>query len=103
MKDLLAGPRGDITRSMICPQCNGEYRQGYTVCPTCEVALSPAPETSEPHEHIRTIPLVIAIVLGVIAFIAFSLWQRGELAWYWFLLSFAVASLWATRFGMRLW
>jgi len=88
---------------MICPQCQGEYREGYTACATCKVQLLPTPEPSEPHPHIRTVPLLIATGLGVIAFFAFSLWRRGNLAWYWFLLSFAVASLWATRFGMKLW
>jgi uncharacterized membrane protein len=63
----------------------------------------PSPENSDDERHVRFVPLVIAVILGMIAFLAFSLWQRGDLAWYWFLLSFAVASLWATRFGMKLW
>jgi hypothetical protein len=37
------------------------------------------------------------------AFAAFGLWRNGLLAWYWFLLAFAVASFWATKFGMKLW
>ena len=88
---------------MICPQCQGEYREGFTTCSTCEIPLVPSPENSDDERHVRFVPLVIAVILGMIAFLAFSLWQRGDLAWYWFLLSFAVASLWATRFGMKLW
>jgi len=87
---------------MICPQCNGEYRDGYTVCSTCEVPLLPNPETIEPRQQIQTVPLLIAVILGIIAFFAFVLWQRGQLPWYWFLLCFAVASLWASKFGMKL-
>jgi hypothetical protein len=87
---------------MICPQCKGEYREGYTTCATCQVPLLPTPETLEPPQHVRAIPLLIAIMLGMIAFVAFSLWLNGHLAWYWFLLAFAVASAWATKFGMKL-
>src|SRR6185436_2514815 len=35
-EDVGAGPR---ERDMFCPQCEGEYREGIEMCPTCEVAL----------------------------------------------------------------
>ncbi|MEA2491246.1 MAG: hypothetical protein QOH21_3038 [Acidobacteriota bacterium] len=34
---------------MICPQCNSEYRDGYTHCVSCDVALiEPVVEAAEP-------------------------------------------------------
>lgn len=32
---------------MICPQCRAEYRQGFTRCADCDVALIPSPPESE--------------------------------------------------------
>lgn len=37
---------------MICPQCDGEYREGYTVCTVCEVPLTPLPESYEIIERV---------------------------------------------------
>jgi hypothetical protein len=88
---------------MICPQCQSEYREGFTACSTCEIPLVLSPENSDDERHIRLVPLLVAVILGIVAFIAFSLWRQGHLAWYWFALSLAVASSWATRFGMKLW
>jgi len=31
---------------MYCPECGGEYRKEITICPTCEVALTPAPQAA---------------------------------------------------------
>lgn len=38
---------------MYCPQCGGEYRDGFTQCVDCEVALvsTPPPAAEEPEEE----------------------------------------------------
>ncbi len=38
---------------MFCPQCEAEYREGFTECSDCDVALV---ETLEPHEREEIAP-----------------------------------------------
>jgi hypothetical protein len=67
-----ASDRVEFRRPMFCPQCQAEYRQGFTVCADCDVDLVPellkspqpavpqsvSPSTSpaaSPSEHLRPI------------------------------------------------
>jgi hypothetical protein len=42
---------------MYCPQCGAEYRNGFTECSDCRVALSPGvrPEAPDPHLDLVTV------------------------------------------------
>lgn len=37
---------------MICPQCASEYREGFTVCADCQVALIPALPSAAEASHL---------------------------------------------------
>ena len=59
---------------MICPQCNGEYREGFTSCSTCEVALVDKPHTAVDDEPpIKAIPFLVELVIAVALILGFFL------------------------------
>jgi hypothetical protein len=67
---------------MICPQCKGEYREGYTACSTCQIPLVPSPETTEEDSRpVRLIPLIVAAVLGACVYIGGALLGKGSSPW----------------------
>jgi len=41
---------------MWCPECEGEYRKGIEVCPTCEVTLTEHPEPAGLHARQGEMP-----------------------------------------------
>jgi hypothetical protein len=68
---------------MICPQCKGEYREGFTFCSTCQVPLVPSPENlEEDGRPVRLIPLLIAAILGACLYIGGALLGKVSFPWY---------------------
>jgi hypothetical protein len=68
---------------MICPQCQGEYREGFTTCATCEIPLVSGPENStDDNAHpVRLIPLLVAGTLGAFIFIGAAALGKGVYTW----------------------
>lgn len=40
---------------MYCPECRGEYQEGITACPNCDVALTPEPPPQPDFEGLETV------------------------------------------------
>jgi len=57
---------------MYCPNCGGEYRDGFTQCVDCEVALVSTPPPVEAPESEPDIGLVSVLETGDPAEMAFS-------------------------------
>src|SRR5260221_11524796 len=63
---------GTYTRSMKCPRCGSEYREGFTRCTDCDLELvpsAPPPEAGDVRSHIELVkvfeggnPAVIPLV-----------------------------------------
>lgn len=68
---------------MICPQCKGEYREGFTVCATGEIPLVPG-RSHHDYERAGGTPAVVAglliavVSVGVLALRALN----ASLYWY---------------------
>ena len=57
---------------MICPQCQGEYRDGFTVCATCEMPLIPgSPITANAQSSRLRWRDWIVIFFGVAVFLGY--------------------------------
>ena len=56
---------------MYCPECSGEYRDGFTQCVDCEVALVSTPPPAEEAEEQPDVELVAVLESGDPAEIAF--------------------------------
>jgi hypothetical protein len=74
---------------MICPQCNAEYREGFTFCSTCKVSLIPGTHPNEYRDQGGTPALVAGLLIGVATALLYvvrelplSLKPAGSLAWY---------------------
>jgi len=57
---------------MYCPQCGGEYRDGFTQCVDCEVALAATPPAVEEPEPAPDVGLVSVLETGDPAEMAFA-------------------------------
>ena len=86
---------------MICPKCNSEYREGFSVCSDCNVALAPSGEVIDEQKPPNLIFPAIAIVLGTIAgFVYYYYGVAHGLPWYvpLIVLGFVIAFLLWKRF-----
>lgn len=66
---------------MICPECKGEYREGYTKCARCGVDLVEAtPEVSEPKSKSmsweRSALIGLAMIVTMAVVVALTGWSR---------------------------
>ena len=67
---------------MICPQCDGDYRDGFTHCATCQVDLIPGSQPNEYHGQ-GTPALIAGLLLAVgITTLYLTREAEGALVWY---------------------
>jgi uncharacterized protein (DUF983 family) len=69
---------------MICPQCQGEYREGFATCATCEIALIPG-EKHYDHENAGGTPAVLAGLLIAFASMGMLALRMAHATWPWYL------------------
>lgn len=91
---------------MICPQCQAEYREGFTVCSTCQVTLIVKSESTTPEvdKSFRTFPMLGAALLGVAAIFVYFLSSFGYFPAYyrWIALGLAVSLVvWVKVFRVK--
>jgi hypothetical protein len=91
---------------MICPQCQAEYREGFTICSTCQMQLIAKPESATPNvdKSFRTFPMLGAALLGVATiFVYFLSTLRYFPAYYrWIALGLAISlAVWAKVFRVK--
>ena len=69
---------------MICPQCDAEYREGFTSCSTCNVPLIPGTKPNEYRQQGATTPALIAgLLIGVFAGVVYIFRAINEpIGWY---------------------
>ena len=70
---------------MYCPQCKVEYRDGFTKCSDCQVALVPgvAPKTPHSEPDLVTVfesndPFAIAMAKGSLEDSGIPFWMEGD-------------------------
>src|SRR5262245_48444800 len=74
---------------MVCPQCNSEYRDGFTTCGTCQVPLIPTPENygkpteAERRSEERSSTIAVYLVGAIVALILTGVQQWLATAYGW--------------------
>lgn len=71
---------------MFCPKCSGEYVEGITRCPECDVVLNHEPSTEQPLDEddalvpvLRTgDPLVVALAKSLLDGAGIDFFVKGE-------------------------
>lgn len=70
---------------MYCPQCGGEYREGFFECADCEVALVENPPEEESHPDLKLVtvlessdPALLAITESLLLEAEIPYFKKGE-------------------------
>jgi hypothetical protein len=75
---------------MICPQCKGEYREGFTACATCEIPLIPG-RSRHDYERAGGTPAVVAGLLIAVVSVGVLALRTLDASLYWYIGFLAVS------------
>jgi hypothetical protein len=70
---------------LYCPQCRVEYREGFTQCSDCHVALAPGVALETPHSHSEVVTVfesndkfAISLAKGSLEDSGIPFWVQGD-------------------------